>query len=363
MNIESILKSLDVFNLSSYEAKAYLALLEKEVLSPVEVATISGVPRGRVYEILNKLLEKGFCFLVPGAGKQYKAMNPEVFQERIETKIKNTESEIEEQISKLKSEIEEKKKNHDWEMNRKKDEFNARINRLIKDFDFRADKDIRKFNLDIDRKERQFDINIKKKKRALDDLKRNTNDVVGKLIDVYKKGRNNDDPIDYIEVIKDFEQVNRRIIQLIKNSKQEILSFTKSKIITKASYRGQLKEIKKDMDDQCDSLIEALKRGVEVRGIYELSPDPDINWVPIKNIEAMINAGQKVRLIQKLPFQMLIIDMKTILFNLESTVSRNLSDTSQIICHQGLSWGHKILFDTLWNQAEDYNEYKKRMKF
>lgn len=55
-NSISILKEL---NFSEYEAKAYLALLEKSPLTGYAVALNSGIPRSKVYEVLGSLTARG----------------------------------------------------------------------------------------------------------------------------------------------------------------------------------------------------------------------------------------------------------------------------------------------------------------
>ncbi len=51
---ETILETLKNLNFTEYEAKAYLALLEESPLTGYAVAKNSGVPRSRIYEILDQ---------------------------------------------------------------------------------------------------------------------------------------------------------------------------------------------------------------------------------------------------------------------------------------------------------------------
>lgn len=61
--------SLDITNIlqelgfTEYEAKAYLALLEKAPLSGYAIALNSGVPRSKIYEVLGGLVERGEVFV------------------------------------------------------------------------------------------------------------------------------------------------------------------------------------------------------------------------------------------------------------------------------------------------------------
>ncbi len=63
--------------LSSNEAKVYLALLKKKISNVSEIVTISGVPQKMIYYVLQKLMQKGLCTLIPGKIKKYKPANPD----------------------------------------------------------------------------------------------------------------------------------------------------------------------------------------------------------------------------------------------------------------------------------------------
>ncbi len=55
MKNEMIAKIKDYFNLNIYETKVWLALLGKGSASAGEIASISGVPRSRTYDVLESL--------------------------------------------------------------------------------------------------------------------------------------------------------------------------------------------------------------------------------------------------------------------------------------------------------------------
>ena len=52
---ELVNKIKDYFDLNVYETKVWLALLGKGVASAGEIASISGVPRSRTYDVLEGL--------------------------------------------------------------------------------------------------------------------------------------------------------------------------------------------------------------------------------------------------------------------------------------------------------------------
>ncbi|RJS50107.1 TrmB family transcriptional regulator [Bacillus sp. PK3_68] len=68
---ENILEILKNLNFTEYEGKAYLTLLEESPLTGYAVAKNSGVPRSRIYEVLDSLTMRGDILVSPGNTPQY----------------------------------------------------------------------------------------------------------------------------------------------------------------------------------------------------------------------------------------------------------------------------------------------------
>ncbi|MFY0758540.1 TrmB family transcriptional regulator [Metabacillus dongyingensis] len=68
---ENILDTLKNLNFTEYEAKAYLTLLEASPLTGYAVAKNSGVPRSKIYEVLDSLTIRGDILVSPGNTPQY----------------------------------------------------------------------------------------------------------------------------------------------------------------------------------------------------------------------------------------------------------------------------------------------------
>ena len=71
------LERLQRLGLTSYEARAYLALLRRDSSTAAETARIAGLPRQRVYDVLSSLVEKGLASTRPGKAVKYSATSPE----------------------------------------------------------------------------------------------------------------------------------------------------------------------------------------------------------------------------------------------------------------------------------------------
>lgn len=69
--------------LTSYETKAYHALLQRGSSTAPQVAELSGLPRQRVYDVLAALVAKGLASSSPGQAARYSATPPGVVIERL----------------------------------------------------------------------------------------------------------------------------------------------------------------------------------------------------------------------------------------------------------------------------------------
>jgi HTH-type transcriptional regulator, sugar sensing transcriptional regulator len=62
--------------LTQYEARVYMALIRRDGSTPGEVATLAGVPRPRIYDVLHSLAAKGLATERPGRTAKYLATPP-----------------------------------------------------------------------------------------------------------------------------------------------------------------------------------------------------------------------------------------------------------------------------------------------
>ena len=79
--MESVVKKLQRIGLTEYEAKAYLALLNAHLNTATKISDRSGVPRTRIYSVLESLGQKGWIRIYSGVPLLFKAVDPrEVFE-------------------------------------------------------------------------------------------------------------------------------------------------------------------------------------------------------------------------------------------------------------------------------------------
>ena len=90
------------FRLNIYEVKIWTSLLSRGMASAGELASISGVPRSRCYDVLESLEKKGFIIMKIGKPIKYLAIKPEIILERVKKNIKDEADAITTQMESIK---------------------------------------------------------------------------------------------------------------------------------------------------------------------------------------------------------------------------------------------------------------------
>ncbi|MDP8315244.1 MAG: helix-turn-helix domain-containing protein [Candidatus Celaenobacter antarcticus] len=267
-----LVDNLEKLGLSKREAEIYIALLKKKEFSAPELASITTVPRTKVYDILQNLENKGLCTSTQiNNRKKYRAIGPKIaFQNVI----------------------------------------------------FEYEKKL-----------------ITKREIA--------NQVGDELHSLFEKNTSENDPLEYIEVLKDIKQIRERWLGLLKNANKEILAFTKQ------PYSLPFSE---DMDEE----IDALKRNVKIRGVYEYKDIVKNDVLSV--LSAWISAGEEVKIIEELPMKLFIIDEKITMLALNDPISFKPSMTTIIINHYSFAMAQKYVFESIWEKAMSFEEFKIKEK-
>jgi hypothetical protein len=71
-------KGLQQLGLNAYEARSYMVLLGHSRFKALELAPRSHVPRQKIYEVLDSLVEKGFASVVKDRTKLFSAVEPKI---------------------------------------------------------------------------------------------------------------------------------------------------------------------------------------------------------------------------------------------------------------------------------------------
>jgi sugar-specific transcriptional regulator TrmB len=254
--------------LTSYEAKAYLALLRRDSSTAAQAARLANVPRQRIYDVLASLVDKGLASTRPGQVAKYAAIAPELALERL----------------------------------------------------------------------------VSDQRDKLAELERETAALVEELSPAFHAGQEQDNPLEYIEVLRDRRAINERFDELQAGIKREILVFTKPPYATPPQEEVVGLEVSKTHD---------------ARSVYEFSvfDDPDVS----EGVRRFIEAGEKARFVPELPLKLVIIDESIVMFGMEDPVAGSQELTIMVVEHPSLAGVLKIAFDTMWEQGLTFDEAHEQL--
>jgi sugar-specific transcriptional regulator TrmB len=249
--------------LTSYEAKAYLALLRRDSSTAAQAARLANVPRQRIYDVLASLVDKGLASTRPGQVAKYAAVAPELGLERL----------------------------------------------------------------------------VSDQREQFADLERQTAALIDELSPAYHAGQKEDNPLEYIEVLRDRRAINERFEELQAGIKREILVFTKPPYATPPQENVEGLEVTK---------------AHEARSVYELSvfDDPETT----EGVRRFVEAGEKARFVPDLPLKLVIIDESIVMFGMEDPVAGSSELTIMVVEHPSLAGILKIAFNTVWDQGLTFDQ-------
>jgi len=93
---------------SEYESKAYLKLLERYPVNGYTLSKESGIPRSRIYDVLQSLMEKQMVFeQVEGKNRLYHPVEPKIFLKKAKSVYEDVFSDIEQFTARIHQEYDE----------------------------------------------------------------------------------------------------------------------------------------------------------------------------------------------------------------------------------------------------------------
>lgn len=80
---QRIVEKLKTWGMTEYESKVYTTLVMLQVGSARDIHELTGIPRGRVYEVLGDLTKKGYIGIIRGSPTRYRVLEISRTFERI----------------------------------------------------------------------------------------------------------------------------------------------------------------------------------------------------------------------------------------------------------------------------------------
>ena len=189
-------------------------------------------------------------------------------------------------------------------------------------------------------------------KEDLSEKENMTNQILKILSPLYEKRKGKDDPLEYIEILKDREQIRRKWLNINKNAKKEILIFTKPPY---ASSPDEAISEEKRLRNTNKNRRQVIQRDIcEYKGITSESEKREF----IKMVSALISNEEEVRVVKELPMKLAIFDEKVTMLSLNDTISLQSNITTMIINHPSFAKAQKFVFESIWEKAMPFEEFK-----
>ncbi|MEO0127560.1 MAG: helix-turn-helix domain-containing protein [candidate division WOR-3 bacterium] len=273
MSKDEIIEKMTKLGITETEARIYTALLEKPELTAQEIYFLTGVPRTKVYEIGQRMVQKGMCIeKLVGNRRIFQAIGPK-----------------------------------------------RAFRNLLKHY--------------------ENDLLAKKKL---------SEELIESIHQEYEKTIQQSDLSEFIEIIKGPPSIHSRFIELLENVKKEVIGFVRGPFVHQKNPEF--------LKEQRDLEFRIIRKGIIVKALYEIPKQTDLQWL-YSHLKRCIDAGEKARVIERLPVKMFIFDRNYVLMALDNRHS--ISPLTMIgIEHPALAQAGIILFDTLWTQGQEYNLLK-----
>ncbi|MDN3352398.1 helix-turn-helix domain-containing protein [Actinomadura sp. DC4] len=255
-------RELTDLGLTGYEARVYLALVNRSRYTAAQIARESGVPRQRVYDVLSGLTERGLVRALPGQVARFTAVDPASAIERLMATHRATFSHLEQTTARL----------------------------------------------------------------------------VEALVPAWSQGRDETDPLDYVEVLRDREMLSERIEEIQAEAEREILAMAKLPYLTGTSESG------------IATIHRLNEAGGSVRCLYER--DTMDHGEMLADIRRYAAAGEHARIAASVPMRMWIVDGSRVVMSLRDPVAESASTTNVFIEHPALAQCLAYAFEAIWDGAE-----------
>ena len=174
--------------------------------------------------------------------------------------------------------------------------------------------------------------------------------LTNEMEEIYNSSNDIKEPFEYIEVFHGNDNIHQKFCELVSNSENDILSFTKLPLA--ASTPDNIKK-------QGELINDFLNRNGESRSIYEIK---DSNSELISILERDHKAGEKSMISSNLPLKMFIFDRKALLIADASPISLTNELRMVLIKQQTIVNAFIALFDFFWQQSMDFKSWKAQTK-
>ena len=169
-------------------------------------------------------------------------------------------------------------------------------------------------------------------------LERDATAAVARLTPAYRAGRDTNEPLNFIEVLRETAVIAKRFAELEASAEREVLVFTKPPYAIEPGSNVEG--------------LRLLERKIEARSIYERS----IYDSPARAaaVRTFVAAGEQARVVDELPLKLVLVDERVAMFTMEDPVAGASNLTIVIVQHTSLAKVLKAAFEYVWASAEAF---------
>ena len=99
--MKKLISQLQNLNFTQYESRAYLSLLQQGNISGYELAKNSGIPASKIYQVLNKLMEKEVIIALDSEPVKYTPLPPNEVLSRLKGDYLNTVNNLDSKLDEI----------------------------------------------------------------------------------------------------------------------------------------------------------------------------------------------------------------------------------------------------------------------
>lgn len=169
------------------------------------------------------------------------------------------------------------------------------------------------------------------------------------LLPLYLSEKENIDPLDYIQVIREKSRVIEKVESLERMAKYEVLMFTKPPYAMNTVNTNAVRNREE---------FNKLKKGVIYKSIYEKDDVRTTSF--LQAVEMFALAGEEVKIAHNLPIKMMVIDERIVILSLRDKIISKPSLTTMVIEHPDLAKAQKEIFNMYWENGMTLKEFKKK---
>ena len=192
--------------------------------------------------------------------------------------------------------------------------------------------------------EQAMDALVARQRRQLATAEEDASALIEELTPAFEAGREQTNPLEYIEVLRDRRAINERFAELQAAVKREILVFTKPPYATSVEENVEGLDVARDHD---------------AYSVYELSALDDPSFV--EGVRGFVEAGEQARFVPELPLKLVIIDEHVVMVGLEDPVAGSAELTMLVVEHAALARLLRIAFMAVWKDGVTFEQAEERL--